>query len=55
MAADIEALRKLLAEEYGIRSDRELAEALSRMKKINIGVFAAPVEKAGEKHGKCIA
>ena len=41
--ADVQALRKLLREEYGIRSDRELSQALSRMDKINIpcGVFLA--------------
>lgn len=57
MAADIQTIKKLLAEEYGIRNERELLEAMSKMKKINIGVFAAPVEKEGKDHEKdlCIA
>jgi len=39
--ADVQSLRELLATEYGIHSDKELGEALSRMKKINIGVFTS--------------
>lgn len=54
--ADIQAIKKLLAEEYGIRSDRELSEALNRIGKLNIGVLASPVRK-DDKHEKdrCIA
>ncbi|MBR2890417.1 MAG: hypothetical protein IKC09_09105 [Oscillospiraceae bacterium] len=47
--ADIQALRELLATEYGIRSDKDLDEALSRMKKIDIGVFASPERKDRRK------
>ena len=43
--ADIQVVRKILAEEYGIKSDWELAEALKKMPPINIGVFASPVAK----------
>lgn len=55
---DLQSIKKLLAEEYGIHSDRDLNEALNRMKKIDIGVFAAPVSgKEVSKHEKdlCIA
>lgn len=51
--ADIRALRKLLAEEYGIRTDRELNEAIRKMMKLDIGVFASPVaRKDGKENGK---
>ena len=56
--SDIRALRKLLAEEYGIRTDRELNEAIGKMMKLNIGVFVSPVaKKDGKKNGneRCIA
>lgn len=56
--ADIRVLRKLLAEEYGIRTDRELNEAIRKMMKLDIGVFASPVaRKDGKENGKerCIA
>lgn len=55
--ADIEVIRKLLAEEYGIRSSQELGEAMRKIQKLNIGVCAAPVRKEREQHEKdcCIA
>ncbi len=55
--ADIEAIKKLLAEEYGIRSNKELVEALRNIQKLNIGVCVSPVRREGERHGKnrCIA
>lgn len=55
--ADIEAIRKLLAEEYGIHSNKELGEALRNIQKLNIGVCAAPVRRESEQHEKncCIA
>jgi hypothetical protein len=55
--ADVETLRKLLAEQYGIRSDRELYEALKNKPKVNIGVCVSPVRKECEQHEKdrCIA
>lgn len=55
--ADIETLRRLLAEEYGIHSDRELYEALKNKSKVNIGVCVSPVRKECESHEKdlCIA
>lgn len=56
--ADIQALRELLATEYGITSDKELDVALSRMKKINIGVFVSPERKdrrKDEKHSNSTA
>ena len=36
-------MRKLLAEVYGIKTDSQLNDALAEMKKLNIGVFTAPV------------
>ena len=45
--ADIQTLKKLLAEEYGITTARELDEAMKK-----IGVFASSVRKDGTKHEK---
>lgn len=56
--ADIRALRKLLAEEYGIQTDQELQEAIRKMMKLNIGVCASPVaRKEAKRNGneRCIA
>lgn len=38
--ADIQTLKKLLAEEYGITTARELDEAMKKIGGLNIGVFA---------------
>lgn len=35
----VEALRKILREEFGITSDEELDEAIRKMKKPDIGLF----------------
>lgn len=43
--ADINALKKLLAEEYGITTVKELDEAMRKIGKLNIGVFVSPVRK----------
>lgn len=43
--ADIEALRRLLEKEYGIKSDKELYDALKNNSKVNIGVCVSPVRK----------
>lgn len=50
--ADIQTLKKLLAEEYGITTARELDEAMKKIGRLNIGVFASPVRKDGTKHEK---
>lgn len=50
--ADIQTLKKLLAEEYGITTARELDEAMKKIGELNIGVFASPVRKGGTKHEK---
>ena len=50
--ADIQTLKKLLAEEYGITTARELDEAMKKIGGLNIGVFASPVRKDGTKHEK---
>lgn len=52
---NIPELKKLLAEEYGIRSEAELSEALRKMKKVNIGVFVTPVRKEDKNGKECIA
>lgn len=49
MAADVGTLRRLLEEEYGIKSDSDLQEALNRMTKVNIGSL---VSKPARKEGK---
>lgn len=52
MMADLQAIKKLLAEEYGIRSDRDLSEALRRAGKLDIGVLASPVRKDEQQNEK---
>lgn len=42
----IDAIRQILAEEYGISSDDELIEALGRQKSLEIGLF---VSKCGRE------
>ena len=55
--ADIATLRRILAEEYGIHSDKELHDALKNKPKVNIGACVSPVRKESEQHEKdrCIA
>ena len=48
--ADIQTLKKLLAEEYGITTARELDEAMKKIGGLNIVVFASPVRKGGTNH-----
>lgn len=50
--ADLQALKKLLAEEYGITTARELDEAMKKIGGLNIGVFASPVRKDETKREK---
>lgn len=55
--AEIQAVKKLLAEQFGIRTERELLEALARTKKIDIGVFAAPTNRKdgrNDNQARCI-
>lgn len=40
---------RILAEEYGIRSERELDEAIKRLGFINIGPFCMKPEKKEEE------
>lgn len=42
---DIQCVRDLLASEYGIHSEKELAVALANMAKLNIAVFVSPIRK----------
>lgn len=56
--AEIQAVKKLLAEQFGIRTEWELLEALAKTKKIDIGVFAAPTHGKDDRHEnqtRCIA
>lgn len=54
---DAKALRKLLEEQYGIRSDKELCEALKKNPKVNIGVCVSPVKRGSDEleKNRCIA
>lgn len=52
--ADVQALRELLSEQYGIRSDHELSLALDMKGRLNIGVFASPVCTEGEKEDETV-
>lgn len=42
---DIEKMKKILSEEYGINSAEELDEAMKKSKGINIGIFVSPINK----------
>ena len=55
--ADVEEIKRLLAEEYGIHSSCELDRAFRNIEKLNIGVCAAPVRKESGLNEKtrCIA
>ena len=52
--ADVKALRELLAEEFGITSDAELAKALGRMGKINIGSMADTFKGKEKSNGAVV-
>ena len=39
----VEYLRGILLEEYGISTDKELEDAIRKIQKINIGLFATRV------------
>lgn len=39
---------ELLAKEFGIKTEKELDEAIKKMKKLDIGIFTAPIPK-GDK------
>ncbi len=47
----IEKLRKRLSEEYGINSDKELAEAIEHQKPIDIGIFVKGRDGIEKKAG----
>ena len=38
----VEELRKYLLDEYGIHNDKELEDALKKLKPIDIGIFVSP-------------
>lgn len=48
MPMDQNSLMAILAEEYGIKSPRELAEAIRRMKPLDLAPFCATPEKTKE-------
>lgn len=43
----VDEMKRLLAEQYGICSGRDLNRALASVGRINIGVFTAPVQEGG--------
>lgn len=43
----VDEMKRLLAEQFGIHSSKELNNALASMGRINIGVFASPVRAEG--------
>ena len=45
---DIKAVKKLLEQEYGIRTAKELYQSVKSMDKACIGVFTAPVSERTE-------
>ena len=48
----VEYLKKVLLEEYGIKNDRELEEAIRKTKPINIGIFTTCVKEKFPKEAK---
>ena len=48
----VEYLRKVLLEEYGIKNDKELKEAIKKLTPINIGIFTSPVNCTLTKEAK---
>lgn len=46
---DLSALKKILRDEYGINDNDELNKALMKMRKLDIGVFTAPIDR-GNTH-----
>ena len=40
----VELLKNVLLEEYGIKTDKELEDAIRKMEKINIGIFTTYVK-----------
>ena len=38
-------MEKILAEKYGIRSEKELMDAYRKMPKLDIGIFTQPIPK----------
>lgn len=48
MLMDQNSLMAILAEEYGIKSPQELAEAVRRMKPLDLAPFCATPEKTKE-------
>ena len=50
--ADIQTIKKLLLEEYGIKSAAELEAAIRKVGKLNIGVCASPTRKKGAQREK---
>jgi hypothetical protein len=51
---DADKLRKILENEYGIKSDVEFIVAVKKFAGINIGIFTAPIER-GKNGGKITA
>ncbi len=41
----IDALREILAEVYGIKTEAELDEAIRKMKKLDISLFTASIHE----------
>lgn len=41
----VEELRKYLLDEYGIRNDKDLDDALKKLKPIDIGIFVSQPHK----------
>lgn len=51
---DADKLRKILENEYGIKSDVEFIVVVKKFAGINIGIFTAPIER-GKNGGKITA
>ena len=41
----VEYLKNILLEEYGIKTSKELEDAIKKMNKIDIGIFTTPVKR----------
>lgn len=39
---DVEKLKKILEEEYGISNDKELEQAIEKYEGLDVGIFTSP-------------
>ncbi len=53
--SDINYLRRILAEQYGITTDAQLNDAIQKMSKVNIGVMVSATTTNNQKEAAACA